>query len=128
MNRTSGRSFARKARLGILAAIVFGCAGALPEPQAADATWATARWPDMSIERLRAGRELYAQKCSSCHALKAPDAVAPDAWASEVADMRAKRGSQLTDEEAELIVRYLVTESRHGHPPSARNTGAATEN
>jgi mono/diheme cytochrome c family protein len=79
----------------------------------------------MSLERLNTGRELYAEKCSSCHALKAPGALPPDAWASEVADMRAKKGTRLTNDEAELIVAYLTTASRRGQSPEARNAGRA---
>ena len=102
------------ARLGcaaLLAMAVGACSG-LPEPQPADAAWASQRWPDMSLQRLKLGRELYANKCSGCHVLKSPESVAPEAWAAQVADMRTKMGSELGADEAELIVRYLVTAGR----------------
>jgi mono/diheme cytochrome c family protein len=103
----------RRAWAAVLASALIGCTG-LPEPQPADAAWASQRWPDMSLERLKLGRQLYADKCSGCHVLKSPQSVAPEAWAGQVADMRTKMGSELSADEAELIVRYLVTAGRRG--------------
>jgi mono/diheme cytochrome c family protein len=112
---------ARGVSAWVFVIVALGC-GALPEPQPVDATWAAQKWPDMSLERLKFGRELYAKKCSGCHVLKSPESVSAGGWAQEVADMRRKMGDQLSDAEAELIVRYLVTAGRGGRQVEALNT------
>jgi cytochrome c5 len=108
------RRFPMRARtLLLVATAVVGtaCTAALPQPTAADATRAGARWPGTTVTDLSHGRELYVATCAGCHALKSPLAVAPGRWSAAVAEMRQKRGVKLRDDEATLLVRYLWTAS-----------------
>jgi len=53
------------------------------------------------------GRQLYVLKCSGCHSLHRPDELSPQQWEKTVPEMMTR--AKLTQEEAMLIVRYLVT-------------------
>jgi cytochrome c5 len=109
----------------VAAALAVGCGAGLPEPTSADASLAQAKWPGASLDDLHRGRQLYVATCAGCHALKTPAAVAPTEWSKEVAKMRKKRGVKLTDDEAELIVRYLWTVgSRAPSGPAPDRTAA----
>ncbi|HVJ16226.1 MAG TPA: cytochrome c [Polyangiaceae bacterium] len=96
------------ALFGLLA---LGCAPALAEPNAADATAAQKFWPEATLTQLEQGRELYVQTCASCHPLKLPGDLPPERWREEVGHMR-ELGVKLADSDAELITRYLETISR----------------
>lgn len=104
-----------------LAFLAAACGSALPSPTPTDVALASKRWPDASAHQLEQGRSLYARKCASCHALKTPEEVPPEQWSGEVADMRARKGVQLSDAEADAIVRYLwaVGTRLHDRPVAA---------
>jgi mono/diheme cytochrome c family protein len=88
------------------------CASALPPlPSAADATRVQARFTGSSVESLREGRTLYLARCGSCHALRDPSSLPPDAWAGEVRDMRTSKGVRLNPEDEQRITAYLVAVS-----------------
>ena len=53
------------------------------------------------------GRSLYVESCRGCHALKLPHEIPAEQWAHEVAEMRQKQAVELSDAEADAIVRYL---------------------
>src|SRR5687767_13132252 len=89
--------------LGLLA-----CARAgLPVAGPSDVSRAGVRWPGTSSEDLARGRQLYAGRCGSCHLPVAPHEVAPQQWPGHVDEMKERAG--LSDIEAELVRRYLVT-------------------
>jgi cytochrome c5 len=95
----------------LAASALAACASALPPlPSAADATRVQARFTGSSVESLREGRTLYVGRCGSCHALRDPSSLPPDAWAGEVRDMRAK-GVRLNSEDEQRITAYLVAVS-----------------
>ena len=85
------------------------CAAGIPQPGSEEAALARTRWPDATVAELHRGRELYVSTCAGCHSLKPLDAVPPDRWTTEVAEMRAKKGVSLQDRDAVLLVRYLWT-------------------
>jgi hypothetical protein len=91
----------------ILAVLVTACASGLPSPTPADEARAHARWPGASMSELNHGRQLYVERCASCHALKTPDAVAADQWPAAIDKMRKQHGVKLTDGEADIMERYL---------------------
>ena len=91
--------------------LAFGCAPALPEPDAADAARARKTWPDTGLAELQQGRELYVKRCASCHTLKLPSELPPERWRGEVGHMR-ELGVELAEADAELITRYLEIISR----------------
>jgi len=63
----------------------------------------------MQMQDLMSGRQLYVLKCSGCHSLHRPDELPALQWEKTVAEMMTR--AKLTSEEAQLIVRYLVTVS-----------------
>lgn len=93
--------------LWLVAAGVAACSAGLPQPTAADASRAKARWPSASLEELDRGRDLYVRKCAGCHALKSPGEIEPGRWEKEVAEMRQDHEVELSDAEASAIVQYL---------------------
>lgn len=46
---------------------------------------------DARLSELRAGRDLYINKCSGCHALYSADRYNDETWTSEVLEMVAKK-------------------------------------
>ena len=94
-----------------LAATLAACAAGLPRPGDREVALARTRWPDATVADLHRGRELYVSTCAGCHSLKPLDAVSPEQWPNEVAEMRAKKGVKLADSEALLLGRYLWTAS-----------------
>jgi mono/diheme cytochrome c family protein len=89
-------------------AAALGCARAtLPVAGPADVDRASTRWPGTSATDLAQGRSLYQGHCAGCHLPVMPHAVAPQQWPGHVVEM--KRRAHLSEEEAELITRYLVT-------------------
>lgn len=88
-----------------------GCAAGLPEPTAAQVAAAASRGQTVSLEELRRGRSLYAERCSGCHALKHPTEHPPDVWPREVEEMREKQGVRLSAAEIGFIVSYLSSAS-----------------
>lgn len=92
--------------LALLAAL--GCARTvLPVAGPADVSRAGTRWPGTSVGDLATGRDLYQGRCARCHQPVMPGALPADEWPGHVVEM--KRRAHLTDEEADLVIRYLVT-------------------
>jgi mono/diheme cytochrome c family protein len=102
--------------LGLGASLVAAACGgpAVPRPTAADATRGQERFADLTLADLQHGRTLYVGRCGGCHALKPPSELPAEQWQAEVAEMRQKNGVELSDAEAEAIVRYLVVAATAG--------------
>src|SRR5262245_13754859 len=93
-----------------LASIAAGVActrSALPVAGPGDVSRAATRWPGMSADALAHGRRLYQARCASCHAPVMPREVPEREWAGHVVEMQER--AHLSDTEAELVTRYLVT-------------------
>jgi hypothetical protein len=92
-----------------LTALLAGCAGKLPAPTEADALRASAQFPGTTVADLGRGRNLYVERCASCHALVKPQQKSPAEWPKFVKEMddRAKLGPNVSAE----ILRYLVVAS-----------------
>jgi cytochrome c5 len=109
-----GRSSQRA--LGVGSALLLGaCAVALPSPTASDTARVARRWPHVTTADLDAGRTLYAERCSRCHELYAPDSYGAAAWERNVRAMRER--SRLSDAEHSFIVQYLVSVASRNEPP-----------
>lgn len=88
--------------------IALGCQSTLlPAPTPVDASRARAKWSDSTVQSLEEGRRKYIENCSGCHQLKAPSAVPKETWSTWVERMRTGQGVKVSDQGAELIVRYL---------------------
>jgi len=99
----------------VVSAWLAACGGSrLPVPTAADASRASAHFPDVTLSELNHGRTLYVSRCGSCHTLKPPSELSGEQWQAEVSDMRAKNGVKLSDDEAQAIVRYLTVAASRG--------------
>lgn len=114
---TSRSLRARRARVLLsvslaLAALLGACAPALPQPSADDARAATARYHDVTLAELEAGRSAYVSRCSQCHNLFDPRDRTAAAWPAIVKDMGARGNLDAAD--LQKIERYVVTMSEHG--------------
>ena len=83
-----------------IAALIVGCAAAIPSITTGDAERV-----GVPIDLLRDGRERYIAKCSGCHALYAPPKYTTAEWDREMEEMRER--SRLTDEDFERITTFL---------------------
>ena len=90
--------------LALALATLAGCTAYLPVPDALMADGDDARLSD-----LRAGRDLYINKCSGCHALKSVDRYDDATWTSEVLEMVAQKKVRLNDADRSQLLRYLTT-------------------
>ena len=80
--------------------LISGCVSSLYIPKQEDAISS-----NTSLEILKTGRELYVNKCGSCHNLYLPSLYDFQRWNS-VVDKMQKR-SKIDDNQKELIIKYL---------------------
>lgn len=90
----------------LVALVLAGCAGRIPEPTQADALRAATRWPGTTVESLAHGRALYVERCSGCHALHLPHEKPADAWPALVHKMAPR--SKIDAPTEQEIARYLT--------------------
>ena len=91
----------------LLAVLILGSAGCVanvPVPTPMMAGGGEARLSD-----LRAGRELYVNKCSGCHALRDVDRHSDREWSAEVHEMVRLKKVKLADLERDRLILYLTT-------------------
>lgn len=60
----------------------------------------------ISLEDLNKGRDVYVQKCSSCHRLYVPSKYTNTEWMDNLFEMKAK--AKITESEKQLIYQYLI--------------------
>jgi predicted small lipoprotein YifL len=90
-------------RLLMLFIIVSGlaeCTSALYFPDQNNVT------PGSNLDDLKAGRQLYVNKCGSCHSLFLPEKYSTEQWPALVDKMEIK--SNICSEEKSLILNYLT--------------------
>ena len=83
------------------------CAGSIPNPTDADAEWAFHAWTGTTVRDLKTGRMLYVEKCGGCHSLSAPGHYSVLEWEQIMEKMKIR--AAVTDDEKNLMIRYLVT-------------------
>ena len=81
-----------------------GCGASLYVPGPADAT------PSASLAELTAGRELYAQSCSTCHSLFLPARFSPAEWRRNLERMQPR--AHISDSDKTLILKFLLAGRR----------------
>ena len=79
--------------------IVLSCKSALYLPTEAHTS------AGISLKELQIGRELYVNRCGSCHTLYLPEQFTPTHWKSTLEVMKPK--AKLTSAECNLITKYL---------------------
>jgi len=108
--------------LGILAA----CAGAsLPMATERDAARVHDRFPGLTALDLAHGRKLYQSRCGACHLPVTPGAVPAIEWPEHVREMKLR--AHLSNEEAGLIEKYLITMSLSARAPRPEASAAASK-
>jgi hypothetical protein len=90
----------------LLAGALGGCAGRLPEPNAADALRAAQRWPGTTVTDLHRGKQQYSQACSGCHGLIDPRQFPSGRWPEFVKEMAGR--SRMSSGDMNDLTRYLV--------------------
>lgn len=93
----------RRAALAVLVLAAAGCAVRIPEP-----TREMAAGDETVLAELKAGRRLYINKCSGCHALYPVDRYDDGKWAAEVDEMLRLKKVKLHEEERRRLLRYLT--------------------
>ena len=93
-----------KRLLAVLLLGVAGCVAYVPVP-----TPMMAGGDESRLAELHAGRELYVNKCSGCHALLDVDKHSDREWTSEVGEMLRLKKVRLSDAERDRLILYLTT-------------------
>lgn len=94
-------------------------AGAAPGPLSmASAELARSRWPDASPESLEQGRQLFLANCHRCHSYPDRAAYTAEEWPGLV--RRMGRKAHISDSEAMLVLRFVLTDRAAGSGPSSR--------
>jgi mono/diheme cytochrome c family protein len=99
----------------LLAGVLGGCAGRLPEPNAADAMRAARRWPGTTVTDLHRGKQQYAQNCAGCHGLIDPRQFPSHRWPEFVKEMAGR--SRMTSGDVNDLTRYLVVAAESPRTP-----------
>jgi cytochrome c2 len=72
---------------------------------------AQAKVPGITMKDLSAGRSLFIERCSNCHALKNPSDYTPQQWEPILARMTMK--AHIYDDAQKLLIRnYVVANSK----------------
>lgn len=82
--------------------ILVGCTSHVPEPLLADAGG-----DETALRPLRTGRRLYIDKCGGCHRIYDVEAYSDRDWSKNVRRMIQLKKVRLTEDEKDLIVKYL---------------------
>ena len=93
--------------------LLIGCASTLPNISDTDVSKVQLQWSGVTLEQLRADRELYIVKCSGCHGLYTPNQHSKEEWNLILSEMTIK--SKLNSNEREQIQRYLFIFSSEKH-------------
>lgn len=84
----------------------------------ADADRGASKYPGLTVEELKHGKELYELKCAQCHPAGAPSSKTADEWKKIVPDMAAKAAQNgkdpITKSEQQTILKYLTTMTSNG--------------
>jgi len=93
--------------------------GAAPGPLSTTSTeLARSRWPDASAESLEQGRQLFLVNCHRCHSYPDRTAYTAEEWPSLV--RRMGRKAHISDAEAMLVLRFVLTDREAGSGSSGR--------
>jgi len=92
------------------AVLVLACAhaGFVPQPTVLDVERVQPADPGLSLEEMQAGRSIYLQRCSSCHAVHGPGEYRGDQWPDLIARMQREKKIKLPEHDRALMVRYLI--------------------
>ncbi len=63
-----------------------------------------------SLNQLLKGRELYSEKCGSCHSVYLPEKYTIQEWTSRINEMSGR--AKISREESTLILNYVSVKAR----------------
>lgn len=78
-------------------------------PTSKDVERARHLWHDADSLQLVTGRQLYIDRCGTCHYLYRPHQFTPEEWKHNIDEYADE--AKLTPQEKQLILRYLITMS-----------------
>jgi hypothetical protein len=89
-------------------AFLYQCkpAKVLMSPTQTDLSVAQKLFPDISLNDLTKGHELYTTKCTKCHGAKNPANFTAEEWPKILSKMAPK--AKLSDEEKTLVNQYFL--------------------
>ncbi|TDX00358.1 c-type cytochrome [Dinghuibacter silviterrae] len=96
--------------------LLAACSAKLIQPTQSDVDRVSPTYPGYTLADLNQGKVLFGQTCNRCHPLKNPTGHTADQWKDIVPKMigrlKKKKGEDvISDQQQELILRYLVTMS-----------------
>jgi cytochrome c5 len=108
----------KKVPVVVLLGLLVSCSAKVFVPSEADASKMAPKYPGTTVASLNSGKVLYESKCAQCHEAKKPTSKTEEQWRKLVPDMvglAKKKGKQeVSSEEQELILRYLIAAVDHG--------------
>lgn len=90
---------------GVMMVCLIGCTASLYMPTANDAEVFKTK-----LETLKSGREMYINKCGSCHNLYLPEKYTNQEWIQIL--NRMQKPAKIDDSQKELIMKYIETTAR----------------
>ncbi|MBI1223064.1 MAG: hypothetical protein GC180_10715 [Bacteroidetes bacterium] len=99
-----------------VAGLLVACSPKFMTPMQTDVDRMTAKFPGYTLADLQKGMSLYQSKCGACHDPKAPRSRDEAGWREIVPHMvekSNKKGKPISPEEADLILRYVITMGKH---------------
>jgi len=99
---------ARAWAVAVLVALAMaGCGARLPPATPELAAVAQKRWPDLDVPKLESARQLYIQRCSSCHWLVEPRSETEKTWPTVIESMAKK--AKITPAQQDQLLRYVLS-------------------
>lgn len=92
--------------LGIIFLTVQCSSVKLSAPADADLEAAKKLYPNISLEDLKKGHEVYTTKCNRCHGLKNPTNYSSEQWTKIIGSMAPK--AKLDENQKAMLTQYLM--------------------
>lgn len=92
--------------------LLVACSPKFITPMQTDVDRVADKFPGYTLTDLKQGMTLYQTKCSMCHPAKAPRSHNEEQWRDIVPEMvqkANKKETRITPEEADAILKYVIT-------------------
>src|SRR5512138_1891631 len=86
--------------------LVVACAAILPKPTEKEVAKGRILYKNLTLEELEQGRQIYINRCGSCHQLYVPSQVGRDVWHKQL-DRMVTQFSKLDSVKAGLVRKYI---------------------
>lgn len=78
----------------------------LTSPAETDLESAKKMYPNITLDELKKGHEVYTTKCNRCHGLKNPTTYSSEQWTKIIGSMAPK--AKLDENQKNLLTQYLM--------------------